>query len=61
MKAFETCGIQMANISIDGFFFLMWRGEMGCLVFLDLVSFTFLKCLKHYKALVHFLPQKLDE
>lgn len=54
LKAFETCVIQMANISIDGLKKKLWGGEMGCLVFFGFFFIHLFKVPEAFKALVHF-------
>lgn len=48
MKAFETCVIQMANISIDGFFF--FNVERGDGLF-GIFGFSFIHLFKEPEAL----------
>lgn len=54
MKAFETCGIQMANISIDGFlfFFSVERGDGLFGIF----GFSFIHLFKVPEALQSTRP-----
>lgn len=60
-KAFETCVIQMANISIDGFFFFnVGRGD-GLFGIFGFCFIHLFKMPEAFKALVHFFAPKVGQ